>query len=242
MSFDLNFKRYGNKAILIEWTEDINAHILEDIINFKHKILGNKIFMVQEVINCYNSITVVYPFEIENFSKAVEALKTVYLDRKFNEIAKPKVWQIPVCYDEDFGFDLKAFSDAKNLSIKEIIDLHIQPLYKVYFIGFLPGFLYLGGLNNKLSMDRKASPSLKVPKGSVAIGGNQTGIYPIESAGGWHIIGKTPISFFDMSKNYPCFATTGDYIQFISISKDEFKTIENNIKNELYQLNSIVND
>lgn len=242
MNFELNYKRYGENAILIEWVEEISPIILEDIIYFKHKIKTNQVFLVQEVVNGYNSLTVVYPSKIKNYSDSVNQLKLIYLDKTEDICFKNKLWQIPVCYDEEYGFDLKTISLEKKLSIKEIIKLHNTPIYKVYFIGFLPGFLYLGGLDDKLEFNRKASPKLKVPKGSVAIGGNQTGIYPSESAGGWHIIGKTPIPIFDISNENPCFANSGDQIQFVSISKNEFYDIENDIIKGKYLLKCIEND
>lgn len=242
MSFELSFKPFGSNAILVEWEDKICPDILEDILSFKLKIEANKEFPTQDIINCYNSLTVIYPFNHINFSNAVEQLNAIYSESNSRIHLNPKLWQIPVCYDEEYGHDLKYFSKKKDLSIKEVVKLHTKPLYKVYFIGFLPGFLYLGGLDQKLKISRKSNPRLKVPKGSVAIGGDQTGIYPNESSGGWNIIGKTPISFFDISKKNACFAKSGDQIQFESITKQEFKKIENSIKNGIYQLKPRAND
>lgn len=242
MNFELNFKPFGSNAILVEWEEKICPDILEDIIGFKLKIETNKEFPIQDIINCYNSLTIVYSYNHVNFSMAVAQLKAIYSEVKSGINLKPKLWHIPVCYDEDFGYDLRDFSNQKGLSINEIVNLHTQPIYKVYFIGFLPGFLYLGGLDKSLKISRKANPRLKVPKGSVAIGGNQTGIYPNDSAGGWNIIGRTPILFFDISKKDPCFAKSGDKIQFVSITKQDFKEIENRINNDRYYLKPVTND
>ena len=138
----------------------------------------------------------------------------------------------------EFGIDLEALSNSINLSVEEIIELHSKPFYIIYFIGFLPGFLYLGGLDSKLQTPRKANPRLKVPKGSVAIGGNQTGIYPSESPGGWNIIGKSPINFFNLKNDTPCFAKPGDKLQFYPISKDKYSDIEVMVEGNVYQLES----
>ena len=230
MNFDLKYKRFGSHAILIEWAEEINPVILNDIIDFKQKIVSNQDCLIQDVVNGFNSITVIYNSEIENFVNTVNHLKSIYLKETKGILISPKLWKIPVCYDNEFGFDLQVISKEKNLSINDIVNLHTKTIYKVYFIGFLPGFLYLGGLDESLKMSRKANPRLKVPQGSVAIGGNQTGVYPSESAGGWNIIGKTPISLFDISKKNPCFASPGDHIQFVSITKHEFEVLENEIK------------
>ena len=151
--------------------------------------------------------------------------------------------KIPVCYDTDFGIYLDEISKEKGLTKSEIIKLHSQSIYTVFFIGFLPGFLYLGGLSETLYIPRKSQPRLHVDKGSVGIGGVQTGIYPNNSPGGWNIIGKTPINLFDPKAQNPCFAQCGDQIQFYSINKAEFATLTTNMKSNSYTLeNTIVHD
>ncbi len=124
------------------------------------------------------------------------------------------------------------------MKIDEVIALHTAPVYKVYFIGFLPGFLYLGGLSNKLIMPRKITPSLHVEKGSVAIGGNQTGVYSLDSPGGWHVIGKSPVDFFNVSFEKPCFAKPGDCIQFMSISEKKYNDIRTKVNKDCFVLNN----
>ncbi len=143
-----------------------------------------------------------------------------------------------MCYSDEFGTDMQDFSSIKKLSKAEIINLHTSTNYTVYFIGFLPGFLYLGGLNPKLFLDRKASPTRQVEKGSVGIGGQQTGIYPDQSPGGWHIIGKTPIELFNASKSPPCTINLGDEIRFKAISKDEYNQISLRIKASNFKIKS----
>jgi inhibitor of KinA len=147
-----------------------------------------------------------------------------------------------VCYDSIFGLDLIEISKQKGMSEDAIIKLHSQTFYTVYFIGFLPGFLYLGGLDEKLYFPRKETPRLKVEKGAVAIGGKQTGVYPNISPGGWQIIGNSPISFFDSSKGEPCFAKSGDKIEFYAISKEKYDDIKALVDAGVYQLESEVID
>jgi inhibitor of KinA len=130
--------------------------------------------------------------------------------------------------------DIDAFSKFKNLTKTEIIQLHSETNYTVFFIGFLPGFLYLGGLDSKLFLDRKTTPALNVKKGSVAIGGKQTGIYPQDSPGGWHIIGNSPIELFNAKQDPPCFVKAGDKVKFNSISKSEYFKIQNDIENSIF--------
>lgn len=133
-----------------------------------------------------------------------------------------KLWEIPVCYDPELGKDLISLSKSLSLDIEKIITLHTEQTYRIHFFGFLPGFMYLNGLDPALHFPRKSIPDRKVEPGSVAIGGSQTGIYPTESPGGWHVIGKTPITLFDQSLNPPVFTKPGEQIQFIPISREEF--------------------
>jgi len=228
-SYSLKYKPFGNAAILVEWPHEMKEEILKDIILFSQKIHRKKLKAIIEIIQSINSLTVVYDHNLISFHYLKQSLENIYTE-EFNEISKKHfLWKIPVCYDSIFGIDLEEISIKNKLSIEEIIQLHTKAIYQVYSIGFLPGFLYLGGLDKRLHIDRKSEPRLKVPKGAVGIGGKQTGIYPNSSPGGWQIIGNTPISFFDKTKEVPCFAKPGNKIQFFSISKDEHEQIQEQV-------------
>lgn len=241
MGIEITYKPFGKRAILIEWKPVINEVILTNVLAFKIKIASAHKADVIDIIQGYNSLTILYQNEID-FIKQVNLLQSMYASSL--EIAKQECyhWEIPVCYDLEFGIDLKEIANQKNLSVDQIIKLHSEAIYKVYFIGFLPGFLYLGGLDQRLFMDRKSNPRLEVAKGSVAIGGEQTGVYPNKSPGGWNIIGKTPINFFDVEKDNPCFAKAGDTLQFKPISLDDYHQIENEIHQRTYQFVKTVQD
>lgn len=137
------------------------------------------------------------------------------------DLAASATMNIPVCYDEEFGTDLKTISKEKKLSEEEIIHLHCSKPYRVFMLGFLPGFAYMGEVDEKIFMSRKPQPQ-QVITGSVAIAGKQTGIYPMDSPGGWYIIGRTPLKLFDPEKEQLTLLNTGDIVEFYSISKDEF--------------------
>ncbi|MCS5489717.1 5-oxoprolinase subunit PxpB [Algoriphagus limi] len=145
-----------------------------------------------------------------------------------NSKKEKATWKIPVCYGGKFGKDLERLCKEKKLTEKEFIELHSKTSYRLDFYGFLPGFMYLSGLDESLSFPRKQFPERVVKAGSVGIGGNQTGIYPIDSPGGWQLIGKTPISVFSPFENPPVKPKVGDQIVFVPITEDEFEQLKNN--------------
>ncbi len=242
MTFNLVYRPYGERSILIEWPSVIDEDTLFNVLSFKDKILKENIELIIEINHAYNSLLIVYKNYLIDFNNQVSLLKKIYKQKEKLIGSVFKQWRIPVCYDAVFGIDLEAMSQSKSFSKEDIIKRHSQATYTVYFIGFLPGFLYLGGLDEALHFPRKETPRLKIKKGAVAIGGNQTGVYPNESPGGWNIIGNTPISFFDVTSNNPCFAKSGDRIKFHPISLEKYRDIETLVNAGVYQMESEVLD
>ena len=239
MTNGLKFSQYNEHSILIEWPAIIDDLMLDSILNVKNNIQSNCIKEKVEIITTYNSILVIYKSTIDNINDEISMLKGLSLEQKVQKENKLSIWEIPVCYDDEFGMDLEEFSNRKGLSKSKIIQLHSEIIYTVFFIGFLPGFLYLGGLKPKLFIDRKTTPNLNVKKGSVAIGGQQTGIYPQDSPGGWYIIGNSPIELFNAYNNPPCFIKAGDKIKFKSIDKSHYLDIEDRVAKSSFQLKPI---
>lgn len=229
-------KVMGERAILIEFKPEIDEKLLEKILFYKKVIEDYHIELKVEVVNTYSSLLIYYISNIEDVYSEVltvkELLNTPNIPKKVNSL----LYYIPVCYDLDFGLDLEFLAHQKDCSVKEIISLHIQPVYTVYFIGFLPGFLYLGGLDKKLHVSRKDQPRMKVEKGAVGIGESQTGIYPKSSPGGWQIIGKSPVEFFDRNSEPPCQIIAGDKVKFYSITRTKFDEISEEIISGNFQI------
>ena len=238
--YKLTYKPFGSHSILIEWPQKIDKNILNDVIFYKNELKKHYIKEKVYINNAYNSLLISYDNNIENIYNEFSSLKSIYSGHIDDNPNAHKCWKMPVCYDSVFGLDLDIISTQNNLSNQDIIRLHSETIYTVYFLGFLPGFLYLGGLDEKLYFPRKAIPRLKVEKGSVAIGGNQTGIYPCESPGGWNIIGNSPVNLFDMSKEIPCFAKAGDKIQFVPVSLEQHIDIMILVESGVYQIESEV--
>ncbi len=237
--FAVTYKPFGETALLIEWPSKIDEEILFDILSFQKEIESTLFEKIDETFNTYNSLAVFFNPEIISYEKLLESVKQL---RKGEQIADPhsgNVWEIPVCYDPFFGIDLEAISKTKKIPIDELTELHLGNTYTVYFTGFLPGFLYLGGLSEKLFIPRKETLRSKILKGAVAIGGYQTGIYPQESPGGWNIIGNCPIPLFDASKNPPTRIHAGDKVKFVSISKEEYDLLKEKINSGDFVLNAL---
>jgi inhibitor of KinA len=226
----------------VEWPPEIHENILQDVLNFKLKIQYEFIESEIQVTSAYNSLLITYDFTIENINDEILTLKSLYSSREVTKKQTLRLWKIPVCYDDEFALDLEELSFEKKLSKSKIIKLHSDTIYTVYFIGFLPGFLYLGGLDKSLHFPRKSTPRQHIKKGAVAIGGTQTGIYPNESPGGWNIIGNSPITFFDASNNMPCFAKAGDKIRFVPIGLKGYQDMSTLVKEGVYQMESEVID
>ncbi len=226
----------GERAILVQFEPVIDESLLEKLLFYKNKLEEFYDEVKVEVTNTYNSLLISYLFAIEDVYGEVSALKRLFDEAKIIKLSNRQIFHLPVCYDEEFGWDLEEISSQKKLSKIQIIELHTAPVYTVYFIGFLPGFLYLGGLDKKLQISRKKEPRLKIEKGAVGIGENQTGIYPKSSPGGWQILGNCPVNFFDKNSDPPCEISPGDKVKFYSVSKVEFEEISQQVSDGKFQL------
>lgn len=175
---------------------------------------------ITDIIPAYESIALRFDHLLVDLEREIEQLSS--LKGGVSAIEKnPKIHEIPVCYE--LGMDWVEVITHIDLTKQEIIKLHTGTIYTLAMMGFLPGFLYLEGLPSTLTCPRKATPRSRIPKGSVGIGGDQTGVYSLESPGGWQIIGKTPQSFFKPEKDPPIQVKIGDQVQFYAISEQEYQ-------------------
>ena len=224
----------SEKAVTIEVGNSISEENHTRVLSLKRFLQQLFIPGFIELVPAYCSITVYYdPLEV--VEKIPESGNSVfnwmkhYLETELSSwsTAMPlhistSIKEIPVCYADEFGLDLEEMAALHNSTKEAIIELHTTAAYRVYMMGFSPGFPYLGIVPEALITPRKNQPRIKVPAGSVAIAGNQTGIYPIESPGGWNIIGRTPVKLFDTTKENPFLLNTGDTVKFIPITKEQF--------------------
>jgi len=222
----------GDHAFMFSLEAKVDAKIVQKISALSNFIKSKNINGILDVIPSYHTLTVVYSIthflhknktvneQVINFS---ETILNEFKHQYKNEIESTKTLiKVPVCYDPIFGIDLENLSVAKNISIKDVINIHSASIYEVYSIGFLPGFTYMGIVDERIQMPRQDKPRMNVLAGSVGIAGLQTGIYPSNSPGGWQIIGRTPWDIFNRDENILSKFKVGDLVQFYPIDKIEF--------------------
>ncbi len=224
----MNFPRIysiHDQAITVEFDQQISEEINARVISLHHAITTDPFEGWIESVPAYASLTV-YFSRSTNKNKVIGALQdkiNTALSTALGSTGTTKI--IPVCYDPAFGIDLAAVMEQTGLSSEKIINLHTSQRYRVYMIGFIPGFPYMGILPATLEVPRKKTPSVQIPAGSVAIAGKQTGIYPSSSPGGWQVIGRTPVKMFDKQASPCTVLVPGDLVQFQPITRHEFETL-----------------
>lgn len=218
----------GDSVFLVRFGNEISEEINRKLRAYFLVLEKENIPGIIECIPSYADLMVLYdPVKI-GYKELLPLLKGVAENCDNIEIPKARTIEIPVWYAGEFGVNLEAVSSHTGLSEKEIIKYHTQNKYLVYMLGFTPGFCYLGGMNSKIAAPRKEIPSQKILAGSVGIAGEQTGIYPIDSPGGWQIIGRTPLRLFDPNRKPEFLIKAGDYLKFYPISEKEYLEMNEN--------------
>jgi len=217
------FLLMGDRGLLIEFGDAISAEVNEKVRKMALAIQAEPLEGIIEVVPTYRSLLVLYNplvIPLENLKKRLKQLEEGLQKISFPD---PTLTRIPVLYGGTFGPDLRKVSEYLHLASEEVIRLHCSKPYFIYMIGFMPGFPYMGELPDALITPRLKTPRLSVPAGSVAIAQKQTGIYPVESPGGWQILGRTPVKLFNPEEEPPALLRMGDLVQFYPISEKEFQ-------------------
>lgn len=226
----------GDSALIVrlrERFEDAPSETLTSVLGTKRQLEQAQLPGVLEIAPSYTTIAVYFdPVAALEAGAPTPDIFAWYAQRIREALAnapEPPTEQlhsveIPVCYAPQFGFDLEEVARLAGVDPGEVIRLHSAAEFRVHCLGFTPGFPYLSGLPPKLTTPRRSVPRKDIPAGSVAIGGRQTGIYPIKSPGGWNVIGRTPLTLFDSKRNPPARLRPGDRVRFRSISPEEFES------------------
>ncbi len=213
----MNIKIVNEESVLLEFENEISEEVNKKVRIYKEYFKEKE--GILSVIPSYRSLLIYFDFNVYTHDILIDEMYQIDSESTLKEIEK-NIVSIPVCYE--LGMDFDRVMSYTNLSRKEIITRHSSISYPVYMIGFMPGFPYLGGMDERLFTPRLDSPRTKIEKGAVGIGGKQTGIYPFSSPGGWNIIGFTPIELFDTKS----LLKMGDYVTFYPISIEEYKRMK----------------
>lgn len=225
----------GDRAVTIKMGKEINMTTHKKVKFLCDHLKSNPFTGMIEVTPSYTTVTVFYePTDLvlnsvneSPYNEVVRILSTIISSINLTEnTAQTNTILIPVCYGGKYGPDLAEVAEIHQLTEQQVIEIHANQDYLVYMIGFAPGFPYLGGMSEKIATPRKSTPRNMIPIGSIGIGGAQTGIYPIESPGGWQLIGRTPIKLFDVEKDQPSLLKAGDVVKFTPITKEQYENWE----------------
>jgi inhibitor of KinA len=223
--FDLVVKKSGAKAPHLQNQITIEAH--EQVRRLLRLIELEPIGGVRNLHPAYCSILIKFDALLLRHDVLEETLRGYITRMKKVELPEPRLVEIPVCYGGEFGPDLKDIAELHGMTRESVIELHASTTYRVYFLGFAPGFAYLGELPQTLVTPRLATPRRSVPAGSVGIAGKQTGVYPVATPGGWRLLGRTPVKMFQTEKAEKSLLAIGDRVRFVPISREQFAKLEN---------------
>jgi inhibitor of KinA len=226
------FFSLGDNSLTVEFDTIISATSNNRVLRLADFLDANRFPGFIEIVPAYSSLTIFYDLlkvrkSFPQFASAFEAVTDI-VERAVRNPAKnsrisSRSLEVPVCFDDEFAPDLDFVAAEHKLSASEVIKIFLNRTYRVFMLGFLPGFAYMGEVDERIATARKSAPRFQVPAGSVGIAGKQTGIYPLESPGGWQIIGRTPLKLFTPHDKNPTYFQTGDSVKLYEISKKEFQ-------------------
>ena len=204
----------GDSAAVVRFGDSIDRPTNLLVQTLSHFLSQHPLIGSVEFVPAYATVTVYYDPLRRSFEEVAKELQQVVSNLEITPDEVPRTIEIPVCYGGEFGPDLEFVAQHNRLTPDEVIEIHSASVYLVYFIGFAPGFPYLGGLSDRITAPRRTSPRLRIPAGSVGIAGTQTGIYPLATPGGWQLIGRTPLALFRPDETPPTLLRAGDEVRF----------------------------
>lgn len=225
----------GDSSLLVEFGSEISPEINRKITATVQMMREQHIEGVVDVIPAFCSLLINYDPRVISYQEIRERIGCLVKLETRTEEGGRRIIEIPVCYGGEYGPDIENIARNAGLSQEEVIKIHSSRDYLIYMLGFLPGFAYLGGLDERIHTPRLANPRIKINAGSVGIGGSQTGIYPLDSPGGWQLLGMTPVKTYDPDRETPILFQAGDYIRFVPVDEEEYKKIRKAVERGEYQ-------
>ena len=232
---NVKFFPAGDHAMVVEFGSIIAENINQKVHALADWIEEKQIEGVVELLPTFRSLMIYYDCHVVSFERLKRKVSEFDDTKVSAGTEKKKITKVPCCYGTRFGSDLHDMEKILGIDKDEIIRIHSSVCYKIYMLGFLPGFVYLGGLDKRIEVPRLPSPRVKINPGSVGIGGNQTGVYPVASPGGWRLIGGTPLDFYDPDREKPILCNAGEYIRFVPIHIDEYYDIRHLVLKGQYE-------
>lgn len=218
-------KQFGDAALLVEFERVIDVEINRQVLGLREQLMAQGQFQIEFLTPAFCSLTIGFDPLVSSAAQLIGLVQQLSVSLNFEKHSQPKVVRIPVCYDLEFGLDLVDVARKCGMSVKEVVQTHQRPTYHAYMLGFLPGFAYLGSVDDSILVNRKANPRTEIPAGCVGLAGPQTGVYPCAAPGGWQIIGRTPIRMFDPKLEKGSLVEPGDQVEFFAIDRSQFDVL-----------------
>lgn len=226
----IRFLNAGDTAVIAEFGDTIDKQWVAAVTNLRAHIqsLQDQGYLpgVEETVPTFRSLAIVIDPLVTSVEEVRTTLEATPMPNGADVLEHATAWRLPVCYDSTFGIDLESVAIATDLSVEEIIHIHLNEHYQVYTLGFQPGYGFLGDTDERIRLPRRSEPRIKIPAGSVAIAMKLTCVYPWDSPGGWHLLGRCPVAMFNANATPPALLSPGDTLCFERIDKHAFNALE----------------
>jgi KipI family sensor histidine kinase inhibitor len=225
----------GDTALVVEFGDRVDRGLSDSVLRLSERVRAARLRGVTETVPTYRSLMVHYDPLVTDSASVIAEVESL-LAESGGDNADVSLWRIPACYAPSHAPDLEEVAQRTGFTADAVVRLHTETCFHVYMVGFVPGFPYMGDLPPALALPRRTDPRVKVPAGSIAIAMAQTAIYPVESPGGWHLIGATPIRLFDPTSPRPALLRPGDQVRFDPVGADEFEAIAAEVARGAYRV------